>query len=392
MTGRRLAPTALFVLLALIAPIAVAAPQRSPQKAAAGPVCGSTNPLTLIGIDTTSGATLFSAPAVGSGTPWVVELSGDGSRARVYPDLAKGRFGGSVGPGPVLAASPCGDTCLQPVRWAGGSWEPVGEPLRTPTATNVTSTYDQTGTAWFLVQFPAKEDGNVRVEGFRLKGRDWESRGALTVTAVGQPAALPAPQRKDGVLVGTGLFSASGRPEHWVTGVPSLPAARRGQLIALTGSSAAYLSGDGVIYLSDDSGKTWRRSTWTPWGKPGKAGEPDSTVGIWRQGSDWWVDLPFGDHQGALRLAWFDRRVPAEEKILLTRLTQKGDWVRLDETRSDIRTRNESLPLSQIVVPKGATWILLSSCVNVREDGKSALALRVFDGTSVSSAKLVPLE
>lgn len=385
MTGRRL--FASVALLVLFARIALA------QEAPAGPVCGSSNPLTLIGIDTTSGATLFHAPPVGSGNPWTVELSGDGSRARVHPDRLKGRFGGSVGPGPVLAATPCGDNCLQPVGWKGGTWEPVGEPLRVPTATTVTSTYDQTGTAWFLVQFPAKEDGSVRVEGFRLKGRDWESRGALTVMAVGQPAALPAPQRKDGVLVGTGLFSASGRPEHWVTGVPSLPAARRGQLIALTGTSAAYLSADGVVYLSDDSGKRWRRSTWTPWGKPGKEGEPDSTVGIWRQGSDWWVDLPFGDHQGALRLAWFDRRVPAEEKILLTRLTQKGDWVRLDETRSEIRTRNEALGLSQILVPKGATWILLSSCVNVSgEGGKSALALRVFDGTSVSSAKLVPLE
>lgn len=388
MAGRRpCAPTTLSVLL-LLAGIAAAG------AAPAGPVCGSSNPLTLIGIDTTTGATLFYAPPVGSGNPWIVELSGDGSRARVHPDRLKGRFGGSVGPGPVLASTSCGDTCLQPVAWNGEGWEPVGEPLRAPTATTVSSTYDQTGTAWFLIQFPAKEDGSVRVEGFRLKGRDWESRGALTVMAVGQPAALPAPQRKDGVLVGTGLFSASGRPEHWVTGVPSLPAARRGQLVALTGTSAAYLSADGVVYLSDDSGKTWRRSTWTPWGQaPGKEGKPDSTVGIWRQGKDWWVDLPFGDHQGALRLAWFDRRVPAEEKILLTRLTQSGGWVRLDEAKSEVSTRNEALPLSQILVPKGATWILLSSCVNVSGDGgRSALALRVFDGTSVSSAKLVPLE
>ena len=102
------------------------------------------------------------------------------------------------------------------------------------------------------------------------------------------------------------------------------------------------------------------------------------------------MDLPFGDHQGALRLAWFDRRDPAEEKILLTRLTQSGEWVRLDEAKSELSTRNEALPLSQIIGPKGATWILLSSCVSTA--GKSALALRVFDGTSVSSAKLVPLE
>jgi hypothetical protein len=377
MTGRRLVPA----LLGFLALPALAATR------AAGPACGSTNPLTLVGIDTSSGAMLFSAPAVGPGLPWLIELGdlgNDGGRARIFPDDGKGRFGGSVGPGPVLAASPCGDNCLQPVSWTGSGWQTVGEPLRVPTATTISSTYDRAGTAWFLVQFPAKQDGSVQVEAFRLKGQDWESRGALAVTAVGQPAALPAPQRKDGVLVGTGLFSVSGRPEAWVTGIPSLPAARRGQLIALTGTAAAYLSADGVVYLSDDSGKTWRRSTWTPWGNP------EGTVGIWRQGSDWWVDLPYGDHEGALKLAWFDRRVPAEEKILLTRLTQSGQWIRLSEARSEVSTRSESLPLSQILVPKADTWVLLTGCVASR--GSSSLVLRVFRDGKLSDAKLVRLE
>lgn len=377
MTGRRpcLALSVLFTLL--VTATASAEP--------AGPVCGSTNPLTLIGIDTTSGATLFSAPAVGSGSPWLIELDGDGSRARLLPDTGKGRFGGSVGPGPVLAANPCGANCLQPVSWTGSGWQPLGEPLRAPTATTISSTYDRTGTAWFLVQFPAQQDGGIQVEAFRLKGQDWESRGSLTVTAVGQPAALPAPQRKDGVLVGTGLFSVSGRPEAWVTGVPSLPANRRGQLIALTGTSAAYLSADGVVYLSDDSGKKWRRSTWTPWG-----GAEEGAVGIWRQGSDWWVDLPYGDHEGALKLAWFDRRVPSEEKILLTRLGQGGQWVRLGEARSEVSTRSESLPLSQILVPRASTWILLTGCV--ASQGSSSLVLRVLRDGRLSDAKLVKLD
>jgi len=375
MASRRLV---VFLLLGLLAPAAEAADPR--------PVCGSTNPLTLIGVDTTTGSTLFSAPAVGSGNPWIVELAADGGHARLYPDAGKGRFGGSVGPGPVLAASPCGPNCLQPVRWTGGDWKAVGEPLRVPTATTVSSTYDRTGAAWFLVQFPTREDGNVQVEAFLLKGQDWESRGTLKVTALGQPAALPAPQRKDGVLAGTGLFSASARPTTWVSGVPSLPAARRGQLIALTGTAAAYLSGDGVVYLSGDSGKHWRRSTWTPWGNT-------DTVGIWRQGKDWWVDLPFGDHEGALKLAWFDRRVPSEEKILLTRLTQSGDWVRLAEARSEVRTRNESLPLSQILVPKGDAWVLLTGCVRVSGSANgSSLVLRVFQGGKLSEPKMVGLE
>lgn len=355
--------------------------------AESGPACGSNSALTLIGIDTASGTTLFSAPPVGQGDPWIVELNGGGSTARLYRDRGKGRFGGSVGPGPVIAVSPCGKSCLQPVRWAGGEWEPLGEPLLLPSAVTVTPTWDRTGAPWFLVQSASGQDGRVKVHAWRLEDREWKDRGELTVAAVGQPPALPAPQRKDGVLIGTGLFSASGRPEPWVSGVPNLPAERRGQLIALTGTSAAYLSGDGVVYLSDDSGKKWRRSTWTPWGAPEGS---DNTVGIWRQGRDWWVDLPYGDHEGALRLAWFDRRVPSEEKILLTRLTQSGDWVRLGETRSEIRTRNESLGLTQILVPKGGTWILLTGCVI--SQGTSSLVLRTFDGKTISEPRMLKLE
>ncbi len=170
----------------------------------------------------------------------------------------------------------------------------------------------------------------------------------MVVAAVGQPSALPAPQRKDGVLTGTGLFSASGPPQAWVTGLPGITVERRGQLIALTGTAAAYVSGDGVVYLSGDSGKTWRRSTWTPWGRP------QETVGIWRQGKDYWVDFPSGDHRGALRLVWFDHRVASEEKIILTRLTQSGDWLRLAEIPGEVKTKNgEQLSVTQILVPKG---------------------------------------
>jgi hypothetical protein len=353
---------------------------------AAGPVCGSNTPLTLIGIDTTSGTMLLNAPALGPAGPWVIELSGDGSRARLHPDRAKGRFGGSVGPGPVVAAAPCGKSCVQPVRWAGGDWEPIGDQLLLPTAINVMPTYDRTGAPWFLIESPTEVAGTVKVQAFRLENREWKDRGTLDkVTGVGQPPALPAPQRKDGVLAGTGLFSASARPETWVSGVPSLPAARRGQLIALTGTSVAYLSGDGVVYLSDDSGKKWRRSTWTPWG-----GNSEGTAGMWRQGSDWWVDLPYGDQEGDLRLAWFDRRVPTEEKILLTRLGNNGEWIRLAEARTEVSTRNESLGLAQIMVPKGDSWVLLTGCVTTK--GSSSLVVRTFDGKALSEPKMVRLE
>ena len=101
--------------------IAIALLALAARIASAEPVCGSNTPLTLIGIDTTSGTMLISAPPLGPAGPWVIELSGDGSRARLHEDRARGRFGGSVGPGPVIAASPCGKSCVQPVRWAGGS-------------------------------------------------------------------------------------------------------------------------------------------------------------------------------------------------------------------------------------------------------------------------------
>ena len=199
---------------------------------------------------------------------------------------------------------------------------------------------------------------------FRLEGREWRDRGELTVTGVGQPPALPAPQRKDGVLAGTGLFSASGRARGLGDGSPRPPGRSAGASSSpSTGTSAAYLSATASSTFPTNSGKKWRRSTWTPWGNGDGGDGGDGVVGMWRQGKDYWVDLPYGDHDGALRLAWFDQRVPSEEKILLTRLTQGGDWVRLAETTSDVRSRNEALGLTQILVPKGDTWVLLTGCV-----------------------------
>ncbi|HEX9942779.1 MAG TPA: hypothetical protein VGG03_12225 [Thermoanaerobaculia bacterium] len=364
----------LALAFALAAAPAVAAP----------PICDGSTVLTLVGMDTSTGRMLFSVPLNDGKSFWLVELDGEGREARAWPDDPKGRFSGSVGPGPVLAARPCGPSCLQPVRWQDGSWEPLGESLAAPTASTAAPTYDQTGAPWFLLYGPGSAAGQEKAWAFRLIGREWRNRGSIPVAAVGQPPALPAPQRKDGVLSGTGLFSASGPPQTWVSGLPGVPAERRGQLIALTGTSAAYVSGDGVVYLSANSGKTWRRSTWTPWGATG-------TTGIWRQGKDYWVDFPFGDHRGSLRLVWFDRRRSAAEVIVLTRLTQSGAWVRLAEVPGEVKTKSgERLPVAQVLVPQGDTWIFLSGCAATAKG--SGLVLRVFDGKSVSEARFVPLQ
>ncbi|HEY4593075.1 MAG TPA: hypothetical protein VIJ61_11750, partial [Thermoanaerobaculia bacterium] len=86
--------------------------------AAAPPICDGSTSLTLIGMDTASGRTLFAMPPLADGqSSWIVELDGDGREAHVWPDNPKGRYGGSVGPGPVVAATPCGPSCIQPVRW-----------------------------------------------------------------------------------------------------------------------------------------------------------------------------------------------------------------------------------------------------------------------------------
>jgi hypothetical protein len=367
----------------LIATLAIAL-ATAPAFAAA-PICDGSTALTLIGMDTAAGRTLFAVPPTGaSPSAWIVELDGEGREARVFPDDPKGRFGGSVGPGPVVAVRPCGSTCLQPVQWKDGFWEPLGDSLTSPEATTVAATWDRSGTPWVLLYGHGATAGQLKTWAFHLENRVWQSRGSTEVAAVGEPQALPAPQRKDGILTGTGLFSASGPPEAWVVGLPSLPAARRGQLIALTGTSAAYVSGDGVVYLSDNSGKAWRRSIWTPWGA-------QDTVGIWRQGKDYWVDLPSGDHRASLRLAWFDHRRPSDATLVLTRLGTAGEWLRLAESPAEVKTKNdEHLPVTQVLTPWGDTWLLLSGCAATAEG--SGLVLRVFDGKAMSAAKFLALK
>lgn len=365
----------------LIAVLAVLAAPRA-AGAAGLSICDHNTALTLIGIDTTSGDMLFSIPPIGTGSAHVVEIDATARAARVWPDPPKGLFSGSVGPGPVLAAIPCGENCVQPMQWNHGDWQPLGEPLRTPTASNIAPTYDESGAPWLVLQGGIAPDGRLPTWAFRLKNREWNGRGPLNVMAIGQPPALPAPQRRDGILVGTGLFSSSGKPETWAVAVPNLTAERRGQLVALTGTSAAYLSADGVIYLSDDSGKKWRRSTWTPWGAT-------EVVGSWLQGKDYWVDLAYGNHLGGLRLVWYDRRVSSQgERILLTRLNPGGGWSKLAEAPSEIRTNSgDILTIAQVVVPKGDLWLLLSGCAATPKG--SGVVVRVFDGKELSEPRLV---
>jgi len=383
--GRAMRSRGLAVLLLGLALLLGPALALSVPAASAAEICDAGAALTPVGLDTADGRVLLAVPPLGNrGDGWLVEVAPGAESARAWRDPAaqlRGRFGGSVGPGPVLALRPCGDSCLQPVRWQAGAWKPLGEPLPLPAVSTAGLTYDLTGAPWIVIHRAAEKDGQVRAWAFRLEGREWMAKGTLTVSAVGDLQAVPAPQRKDGVLSGTGLFSASGPPETWVTGLPTLPPAKQGQLIALGGGFAGYLSADGAIYLSGDTGKTWRRSTWTPWGA--------GTTGIWRQGSDFWVDLPLGDRQGRMQLAWFDRRVPSAEKLVLSRLNHDGTWVQLASAGSEVTTKNDRLPLSHLLVPEPDVWLLLSGCA-ATADG-SFLVVRTYRNGALGNARLVPL-
>jgi hypothetical protein len=353
--------------------------------AAAEPsLCDGASALTLVGMDTASGTMLFAvAGAAGGAGSWVVELDGAGSEAHAFPDRAAGRYGGSVGPGPVIAVEPCGGACLQPVRWSAGTWQPLGEALNMPAGSTAAVTYDEAGAPWLVAHAATAQAGQMQAWSFRFEDHRWKSRGGLTVAAVGQPQVLPAPQRRDGVVSGTGLFSASAPPAPWVAGLPGIPAERRGQLLALAGTGAAYISADGVAYLSGDTGKTWRRSTWTPW----SGGE---TTGMWRQGTDYGIDLPLADHRGDLQLVWFDRRSRNAEQVVLTRLGAGGDWTTLAQAPSDVTTRNgDHLPVNQVLVPRAGTWVLLSGCAATAAG--SGLVLRTFDQGRISEARFVPI-
>ncbi len=375
--------TALLGLLALL-------PNSAAAAGASRSICDASAVLTVIGVDTAAGQALFALRPTQEGKPgWVIELDTVGDRARAFPDPATRRFGGSVGPGPVLAAVPCaGGGCLQPVRWREGLFQPLGEPLTAPGGATIAATYDAAGSPWVVLLAdpptgaPAASSGDLRAWAFRFDG-EWRDRGSQTVSAVGDLPAAPAPGQSAGIVVGTGLFRTDAPPAPWVTGVPTLPADRRGQLLALSERDAAYLAADGAIYGSTDAGASWKRSIWTPWGQ--------GTAGIWRQGTDYWVDLPLGERRGALQLAWFDRRVASKERLILTRRDGTRAWASLIEVPSEIRTKDgDRLAVSHVLLPREGRWLLLSGCVATKEG--SGLVLRTFDGRTLSEPRFVAIE
>jgi hypothetical protein len=401
------------VLLASAIALAASA---SPAAGAAFP-CSQDTVLTPLGADTRAGTVLFAAAGeTGGEGSWLVEVraGGDAIEARSYPRPAGARaFAGSIGPGPVFAVRDCGPACFQAVRWAAGSWEPLGEPLAAPVVSTVHATYDLAGAPWLVLHGIGNGGGEaadarppVRAWAFRLAGREWAAQGSLPVLAPGSNAALPAADGDRAVVSGTARFAAGGEPDAWVRGLPRLPPERQGEVMpagggtgapaggggtggagspgggppagpGASGAAAVYLDADNLVYLSRDQGASWARSEWTPWGV--------QRARVWRPGRDYTVDVPLGDRRGPFLLAWFDRRDRAEERLLLTAWTPDDGWRALAELPAEVVTLDgQRLNYNLLLAPRPGAWLLATGCVFTRTG--PGLVLRTWDDAGGLSA------
>jgi hypothetical protein len=345
------------------------------------PACDSGTSLTVLGTDTAARQVLLS---FGDGqTRWIADLRLAEGEARVYPDPAAAqRFGGSWGPGPVLAATRCGPRCVQVLRWRGG-WEPLGESMLASERHSFEGTWDASGTPWMVLQSLAGVPGTLAVMAYRLEGGEWRSKGGLAVQGAGSPALVPAPDRSDAVVVGTGRFHAQSRPESWLQALPSAPEAALGQVVDLGGGAGAALLGQGSLFLTRDGGRTWRELRRQPW----SPGEGDLA---WRPGRHYWLELPEGSLAPPLGVVWIDNRVGHRRQLFLTELTASGDWqVRFQGPEGILTAGGERLPFNHIVRFTAGRWLLLSGCVS-RPDG-GALAFRELDEGGPGEPRVVPL-
>lgn len=364
-------PALLLLAAVLAAPVTAAAPP--------SPLCDGVAPLALLGMDTTTGRMLFTLSAAGD--LHLVEVDVDGDEAALHP-LPPGPppFAGSVGPGPVLALERCGESCVQPRRWEGGEWNPLGAALPLSRRANFYTTYDRSGAPWVLAHRQAGEEGWVEARAFRFTGGRWQDRGRLAVTSVTTQGAAPAQERQDGVVSGTGLFTAAEAPVSWVAGLPALPAEKRGQVLPLGAEGAVYLAADGGIYLSADGGRSWRGTRWRPWGVERTA--------IWTFGADYSLDTPLGNLDRPLPVAWFDRRHREAQQLILTTLTPDGAWELRAELPGEILAdTGDRLEIIHFLRTAGGTWVLLSDCFAA--GSTSGLARRTYSPAGPSPPRFV---
>ena len=355
-----------------------------PSPGAAVPRCDSTTALTLLGLDTKAQRALFTLPAGDGAQPWILELDLQADRATAWPDTgASDRFGGSTGPGPVIAARRCGERCLQPVVFRGGRWERLGEPLLASAAMTFHATWDRAGTPWLVLHSWADGAGTA-AKAYRLDSGDWRSEGGLSIKGVGSPGAYPAPAGVPGIVSGDGHFVAGQPPRRWLSGLPGDPAAEPGELIWAGGTEAAHVGADGALRWTADGGRRWEELRWQPW----SGGEGDLA---WRRGRDWWIELPEGERAAPPVAIWSDRRVATRTRLFLAQREPGGSWRLLLETPQGVLTEGgDRLPYNHLFRFAADRWVLVTGCVS-RRDG-AAIATRAVAGNRLLAPELVPVK
>jgi hypothetical protein len=355
---------------------------------AAGLRCDSATALTLLGVDTRAQRALFAVPARGDASGWLIEADFDAGEATAWPEsVSGGRFGGSTGPGPVLARTRCGESCLQVIAFRDGSWRPVGEPLLVPATASVHGAWDRSGAAWLVLlslgsrSSPGQGEALVSATAYRLENGDWRSKGALAVHGIGSPAVYPAPPGEEGVVCGNGQFTPGGKPRRWLDGPPG--EAVPGELLWLGGRSAIHLGDDGVLRSTRDGGARWEPLRWQPF----SAGEGDLA---WRPGRDYRVELPDGERRPPLLAVWNDRRVASRPRLHFAQRLEDATWRALvvEVPQGVLTEGGERLPFNHIL-RFGDRLALVTGCVS-RAEGP-ALALRPLEGAKLLEPRLIPV-
>lgn len=317
-------------------------------------VCDADTVITLVGLDTHAGrALLHLSDPGGDRPPGLLEVPSEGGLAFLHR-ADRPVFGGSVGPGPVLAFERCGEGCLKVLAWRAGGWVPLEGRVEAPPAVTLHATWDRSGTAWVVALGQTETPGRQRAWAFRRTGDVWIHHGPLSVDAVGEPAAVPDPVRTDAILVGSGRFRPDGPAGSWLSALPNLPREQMAEVFPLDAGSAVVLGADGSVFLTRDGGASWRRAGWAP---------PEA------EGPEIWLDRPTGDRTGGPGVVWVDGKA-ARPALILTEIEvrnssgRSGGWKEVARIPSEVVTdTGASLIFEHYLRPDGRRWWLLTGCV-----------------------------